>query len=371
MGRSQQEESGTETNSIFTLSWEDRRDNFVRAQFAQDAWYGREDIEAWLAFQREADKPDLTQWAALVLGAHSGNRRSDWRRKDSWTLRTWNDDWAISGCLERCATPQQHPARLYLSYEGPAIIRLLAALDETQVDLYFGTTAVPVLRLHGGSDVFVLDPPAERRGHGQERPKVEGRRAVAMLSACSSAQLVDVLIAEWHHRRPKWQEARIALCGALYVELITARGLIEADFTTAMACSEDGRRIMNADAVIMVEPRPEGGWRAVEFVQRNCGGGSMFRSAERSASTRMQYPSPVTLADFREAIASEELSSFIEGIWPIFTGQGAIEQTYVILYDARVLLTRACHAPHHLRAPDCGIGVLITDPARDERAPPA
>lgn len=261
-GKGQQQEDGVVGEAaapkpLFDLPYDQRRTNFVRSKFAEEQYYGREDIEDWLAFQRKAAKPDLPQWRELGLAGPFGPPVRRAVPKDrQWHFVTWKDLDRIGHYLTMCATPQERlPEEWCVSPKmglyAHKLELIVLALDRAKAGLYCGMTYRPVLLEGIRRFPYAFRPIKESLPFGYQAHA----SMIAALCECTADILIDILLTEWEDRRPKWQEARAALCDAFGKEIAAVRPTLEAEFDTAVACSADGTKITHAGCVAVVQPR--------------------------------------------------------------------------------------------------------------------
>ena len=121
------------TNALFKLTYDELRERFVRARFAEEQEFGNESIEGWLEEQRHADKPagdvDERPWNryacldAMLFVAHG---------KELQTLRSYAEPSdAMPHNQQRFEFKETVEDRRWLA-------PLIEVLHTTKVKLYYG-----------------------------------------------------------------------------------------------------------------------------------------------------------------------------------------------------------------------------------------
>lgn len=240
------------TGPPFDKPMAELREAFVRTRFAQEDVFGKPDIEAWLAGQREAERPEEKTWA------HFLGRRTvqSWADRDFFDLRSHAT--ALGVLNEQFGSVGE--ANAY----GPIYDRLAfvpRGLDPKR-GLYSGDVGMLYVEDHIHGPMFVVRDECGKSG-GVTITRVRGR------SENPGARVIlGVVFAEWQRGCPKWREARASLCRAFDDEITNERAKAEHDFDTAVAVSADGTKIVHADWVVVVPvrlPHP----RSEPWVPRN------------------------------------------------------------------------------------------------------
>ncbi|MBI4434235.1 hypothetical protein HY635_00220 [Candidatus Uhrbacteria bacterium] len=221
---------------LFQRPLSELRAAFVRARFAEEPVFGRPDIEEWLARERKADRPESDRDA----------NESPWNAVLASDHMIFAADKRGLALLTELATPLiEMPMVLPVSgREREALAateHLLAMIDRTRVDTYFGYTQGPILPIlvtrPGGDHAIVCDLDA-----------MTGSEVVLRL--LDSGHVMDAIFAEWLYSRPRWREARQFLCDTLAEDIRKERANAELDFDMAVAVSADGTEIVHADYVV-------------------------------------------------------------------------------------------------------------------------
>ena len=199
----------------------EKREAYVRSRFADVGEYWKHDIEDWLKDQRVASVPD-DSWGSFLSSSTILNAA---RHREIAILR-------------------KHAEAVRVTPKTPGIgVRLkalLASLDPYKASVYLGQAFGPVILFAHGTE-----PPSflvEREDDGW-----------FSFQKLKSAQVIDVLFTAWKNQAPKYEEARAFLCNALSDEIARVRQLAENEFDDAVAVSDDGKLIVQADWVVLFD----------------------------------------------------------------------------------------------------------------------
>jgi len=114
------------------------------------------------------------------------------------------------------------------------------------LNLYLGVHNRILIETGKGRMIAMSDVPRS------EAPKgLEARSYALDDEEAVGAAVRDVLFAEWKYRRPKWEMAKTIIVDALCEELRRRCKDAENAFDTAVAVSEDGKKIVHADWVVI------------------------------------------------------------------------------------------------------------------------
>lgn len=220
--------------ALFTKSYDELREAFVRARFDEEQEFQNENIEAWLTVQRESDKPEgdahespWNYYLTLMLFAAAG--------KEATTL-----------C--RYALPLPSIPRGEYTFEDDAeylqaISPLLERLHMTGSKIYYG---------HVWGPIAVFDDHAHWHALVFEKCTDSGR-CIAKLQDVHSMHVMDAIFATWMRGGSKSKPARRFLCQTLAAVVAKSRKSAEEDFDRAVAVSADGRKIVHADEVVVFD----------------------------------------------------------------------------------------------------------------------
>lgn len=230
---------------LFQRPLPELREAFIRARFAEEQVFGRPDIETWLAREREAERPDYDSdgvggWSTVfeneLLQFVAGHRELT--------------------ALRECATPQPQLQLDALRPHAGDIARahglaraMIRVLDPRSVDVfdayYHGadepTIAIVMLRKMGDLPGFAY----YSRGGPHDPLEIDD------FVSYGTKGVIDVLFAEWLYGRLRWKEARQFLCDAVAGRIQDERNRAIVDFDLAVAISQDGTEIVDADWVVV------------------------------------------------------------------------------------------------------------------------
>lgn len=227
---------------LFELSYEARRENFICARFAQTDLFGREDMQNWVE----------GQWRSVTWDDRD---RATWLR----CLALLEDEVLANNVhiLRRHAraialNPAQLPTKLQQLYP------LLRNLDGTsgsarQAACYPLLTRGVLLRCVDGIawKLFAV-----------RLPRADSRE-LALIEKATSADVREAVLASLFYRKTYvgvegdpihgQAERRIWLCECAQQLIYSERREAVADFDKAVACSADGRTIVHADRIKVVD----------------------------------------------------------------------------------------------------------------------
>jgi len=214
--------------ALFQKSYEELKEAFVRARFAEQNIFGRPDIEEWLTQQRQAEKPEQTAWPKFLSSlSHAGNDPWHLMYNYATTLGVLNRDFGSIG--------QENE-------NGPVLDLLLDGLYwGEQVGIY----VKPDRNRPPNPALFVIH---ETAGDG-----IKMKRILSTKPGPGVHAALDVIYAEWGRQRPKRYQARAFLCDMLEEQIKTERTKARTDFDEAVAVSADGTKILKVNWVAVAD----------------------------------------------------------------------------------------------------------------------
>ena len=230
---------------LFTKTYAELRETFVKARFAEYQHFLRYNIESWLERQRTAELPEMNE-----------NGDSPW----NYYLSTDRLLFAASGkeldilrmfaaprmtILE--AGPQEYPGMLR---RLERITPLLRGLDPRRTLVFYGHIYGPIVLCdtsEPGGDLktataFVFDEEHDANG-----------KSIDVLKPLHSIYVMDAVFATWMRGAPRAEMAREFLCHHLGNYVATVRYQAEGDFDHAVAVSTDGLKIVHADEIHVLD----------------------------------------------------------------------------------------------------------------------
>src|SRR3989338_2389923 len=226
---------------LFEKSYQELREAFVRARFAEDNIFGRPDIEEWLAGQRTASRPDYSTWIAFAK------------------CPEWFNHFGLAG------TPTYSVLVRALSCFPSVPINRINALYGHQMDecCYVGRIVKLVERcrpetismagnsviMSCGGEILVISLPDHSAAQD------DNNISLRISSDVTSAQVLRVFIDRWASQNDERAEyARHFLCNAFGMHIAQVRGSAGLAFDTAVAVSADGTKIVHADWGVVKTP---------------------------------------------------------------------------------------------------------------------
>lgn len=229
---------------LFQRPMAELREAFVRTRFAEEHCFGRPDIETWLAHEREAERPEYDQdapeydldadespWNVLLSSDHMISAS---RKRELELLTTL--------ATPLTEMPKRLPASDREREQLAEVEHLLAMIDRTRVDTYYGYTQGPVF------PILVTGSSDGDHAVACDLDEIVGRQMV--LRALDSGHVMEAIFAEWLYGRPRWREARQFICDALAKDVAKERQGADLDFDMAVAVSADGTEIVHANFVV-------------------------------------------------------------------------------------------------------------------------
>lgn len=242
------------TGSPFDKPMDELREAFVRARFAQEDVFGLPSIEAWLAKQREAERPAELVWRRFIDAE---------RVRRPFHIRELPD----------LAIPQDLPRgfsiRQIADVGDPLVAMLCESVDRKRVDVLPADERLTLFLLKGEdgapAHAFALTPQSKKRRSGDP--------LAYTLYVPSDKDLLQVVLSRGWSVGPKKvvTAARQLLCDTLAAEILLERAKAEADFDSAVAVSADGMKIMSAKIVVVIDDNRErvlGVYQAAAFRDR-------------------------------------------------------------------------------------------------------
>lgn len=231
--------------ALFKLSYEQLKENFVRNRFGEQMYYEKENIEKWLAEQRKADRPEMEE---------NGDGMWNHYLSKLAMFNVFDDAWLFD-CMCKFASGAE--SILEEGYgEAEDQLKLVQRIKPLLTALHSCKTDAEIFYCHTlGVIVFF---PADMSFMGIKE-NVTDQTHIALKPfgenpGADSFQLFDVIFATWMRGLQKDKEARDFLCDLLATDIAETRKEAEKDFDEAVAVSEDGRKIVMADRIIVFEP---------------------------------------------------------------------------------------------------------------------
>lgn len=221
--------------ALFTKSMAELKEAFVQARLAEDQHFGHRHIEQWLRRQyRVGHIVHPEQWNRCfcrdaVLFAAAG--------RELEVLRQFaGSSAAIPRGPEEYADEVKHRKR---------IAPLLEAIACANAEIYYGD-------VHGLIVVVGGSKPDASAFVFAEEHDANGKKFTA-IKPLHSISVMDAVFATWKRGGPKAEAARTFLCDTVAGLIRKDRAEAEADFDQAVAVSADGKEIVHADWVVVVE----------------------------------------------------------------------------------------------------------------------
>ncbi len=218
---------------LFSKTYAELREAFVRARFAEQQYYSRPDIEVWLTGQRTAERPGVAGWNRYL--AFDGMRFAA-RNREFVLLRQLGYRLRDAPLPKPCTDNADRRITLYRE-----LLPLLSSLRDAEI--YFDhSSGLTVIVNKGTMSAYTF----EAGNLTKEVPRIVLRRTL------SSHAVVDSIYASWLYDGEKAHQARAFLCDALAQVIAGTRQSAEEEFVKAVAVSADGTKIVHADSVIVV-----------------------------------------------------------------------------------------------------------------------
>lgn len=237
---------------LFQLDQAELRERFVRACFAKADGFANAEIEAWLGQQRTAVRPNATAWEGhlKILRDH----RSSNELKELLLQ-------AINGCecslVEAMAEPtalSSEPDEGGITLDDQVnfpILGLLTSLTAHHTRLYWPYRHWPI---HGGP-IVICGFGASRQGYDFGAPQSGRGSSLEIHSPPSAYAVANLLLSSWYWGDgdgcSKANAARAWLCDRFACAIQLVRQGAEASFDRAVAVSQDGTRVVQADFVVI------------------------------------------------------------------------------------------------------------------------
>lgn len=218
---------------LFTKSYAELSEAFVREKLGEVQAFGRLDIEEWLVGQCEAQTPDDV-----------------WHR--FFNLRSFGQALAegvdITSLLRENAeaTPLSAATELEDEYASPLddlAVVFSSVLQSGKVTLYRGKSCM-IFDCGGQPIVLVMYE--------------DDDRSICQATFLGSWHVINALFYTWKKGGPRAPLARIVLCDTLAKRIAQERIKAQSDFDSAVAVSADGTKIVQATSVVVYgdgEPR--------------------------------------------------------------------------------------------------------------------
>lgn len=237
--------------ALFTKSYEELREAFVCKRFNEEDYYGLANIEQWLERQRPAEHPDEERWNyclsttdALLFASHG---------RELQTLSECADPSPI--------IPQESPTEYdHEILHRARIAPLLLSFDPSKASIYYG-------HVHGMN--IVCGHGSDAKGFALHEEHDANGKSFTTIKPLHPVDVIDAVFATWVRGGSKAAAARQFLCDALAEAIRRNRLQAEKDFDKAVAVSEDGRKIVHTDQVVVVHQDLT--WKAYppDFFQRH------------------------------------------------------------------------------------------------------
>ncbi|MBU0645884.1 hypothetical protein KJ611_00170 [Patescibacteria group bacterium] len=208
--------------ALFTKSYEELREAFVRNRFAEETNFGCYNVEQIVVQQSNVEQPNATFW-------------NNCRIQLSWIIKEDNYD-----VLKKFAVPINPAHSQYQLWCRENLTQnkfspLWNFLIEHEAKIYL-TGSVPIFIFTSSHEKAIFFPNSK------------GEPATP-----NAIMIVDALLWSWQNRTDPKHKARTFLVNELQHSIKTIRQQASDDFNSAVACSEDGTRIITATEVIVVE----------------------------------------------------------------------------------------------------------------------
>ena len=208
--------------ALFTKSYKELKEAFVRNRFNEQTNFGCHNVEQMVVEQSRVEQPNVTFW-------------NNCRVQISWSIKENGYD-----VLKRYAVPTNPAHSQYQLWYRENLIKnkfrpLWNFLIEHETIIYL-TDSVPIFVFKSAHEKATLFP--NSKGEPTEP---------------NALMIVNALLWSWQNLTDHKHKARTFLVNELEHAIKTIRQQAENDFDSAIACSEDGTRIITANEVIVVE----------------------------------------------------------------------------------------------------------------------
>lgn len=221
------------------------REMFVKNRFAEESYFANSEIESWLESQKESTTPEVDErgkspWSGYLHLLHKSGIKTRLCRRDGKDVTTRELLRSVGFRAEDVFADKTYSPVGWLR-KGRSDIHLLVAKSIS--DEVYITNSILILYSRGGTpfNQVVLCPGLGCGGTYQ----TEGALSV---------QIADSLLLSWLYL-PESDErkyrAREHLCETLSNIVTEVRAQTEEEFDGAVAVSEDGKKIITADTVIV------------------------------------------------------------------------------------------------------------------------
>lgn len=291
-------EQEMDMEQLFDKTYDELREAFVRARFAEPNVFSRPDIEEWLA---EYGVPELFRWTSTWEAPAFVTWISD-----TWDAQFTNDRARI---LADCATPGPIPEGLFDHGSAYVATRSLSRMVHSNVAVY--STAEPTM--------LVI---ADQEG-GLTITK-GGRPDVVIISSTTADDVLRILFKEIRREHQKAHKALAWLKEQYTAAIKSARTGAKRDFDEAVAVSEDGTKIVKAEWVWVVLSKPP--WDGKRRIHGLLYPGSAFHGTKiRLAVKKKRIFDADRLASARSESAAVTAESCIKAMWLGMAGQTFVD----------------------------------------------
>ncbi len=238
--------------ALFNLPIQQLRENFICARFAEEQYFQNANIEAWVAAQRTAERPEYDDAA----------EDSPWNTMLSNGFLDLAANEPALELLQAHASRSTQAPNWFMRGTGSAyrgqLLPLLRALDRGGAHLYWPN-------ILGGPIVVCADADGQPTAQTFEWD----HEYLITLKPLSSYHVLSAIFETWHRGWPMATQARQFLCDRLASSIARVRNRADTEFVLAVAVSSDGRKIVDADWVVVITTKGEPvGLHAARFLYR-------------------------------------------------------------------------------------------------------